>query len=51
VSIHPTWSSHTVSDIKNFGKNLNTAISSPNVTKCIASHVEHSERNGRYMKY
>ena len=42
---------HRVSDIENFSKNLNTAISSPDVTMCIASHVQHSEWDGRYVTY
>ena len=37
--------------MKNLSKNPNTAISSPDVTMHIASHVEHSEWDGRYMTY
>jgi general stress protein 26 len=40
-----------VSNIKDFSKNLNTAISSPDVTMRIASHMEHSEWDSRYMTY
>jgi hypothetical protein len=40
-----------VSNIKNFSKNLNTATSSPDVTMRIASHVQHSEWDGKYVTY